>query len=518
MSEQKLNKSSSNNKSIAKNTIFLYIRTMIIMVVSLYTSRVILNSLGIENYGIYNAVGGVVSMLSFMTAALSAAISRYITYEIGKNGNENSRLRIIFSTSIRIQVSLGLLVVIIGETIGIWFLNTFMNIPDGRMLAANWVWQCCLVTFFINLISVPYNALIIAHEHMNAFAMVSILEAVLKLLICYLLVASPMDRLISYAILLAFVSLFIRFTYGIYCRKHFEECKYTSQKDKGLARDMFSFAGFSFLNNSVSILNNQGIGVLVNIFFGVTFNAARGVASQIEGLILQLVNNITVAINPQITKSYASGDNERMFELICKGAKYSYFLLLLLTLPIYIEAEYILKIWLKTVPPYSVLFFRLSIIGTMLKMIGMTGYTACMATGDIKKYSTWVFIFGITAFPLTWIAYTCGFPVEYAYYAYILAYFMIEIVRMILMKNMLNFPPSQFIKEVVLKAIIVTIASTWLPFYLHTCSLDSNLRLIIVVLTTFLTTLISIYFMGLSKAERYFVVNVMHRFLKILPK
>ena len=485
------------------------------MFVSLFTSRVVLNTLGVEDYGVYNAVGGVVSMLSFLTAALSASISRYITYEMGKKDAEEKRLRIIFSTSVRIQVALGLLVLSVGEIIGVWFLNAYMNIPVSRIIAANWVWQCCLLSFVINLISVPYNALIIAHEHMNAYALVSIVEVILKLAICYMLLVSPFDALITYAILHVVVALIIRFSYSIYCTQHFSECKYTSQSDKGLAKNMFGFAGYSFLNNSVSILNHQGINLLINIYFGVLFNAARGVASQVEGAIMQLVNNITVAVNPQITKSYAAGDTQRMFNLICKGSKYAYFLMLFFALPVFIETDYILEIWLKYPPEYSSLFLRLSLIATMMKMIGNTGYTACMATGNIKRYSIWVFVFGITAFPLTLISFKIGLPVEYAYYSYILAYFLVEVVRLILMKQMIGFPPSRFIKDVVVRSIIVTLISAIIPYYIYVSMNESFLRLIIVGCTSILSVISTIYICGLSKSERRYFMNVVTKKLKI---
>ena len=472
------------------------------MLITLYTSRVILNTLGVQDYGVYNAVGGVVSMFAFLTAALSASISRYITYELGKNGNDIDRLRVIFSTSIRIQIILGSVILLLGEIGGIWFLNSQMNIPLNRLIAANWVWQCCLISFTINLISVPYNASIIAHEHMNAYAIVSILEAALRLGICFLLVASPWDKLVTYAVLHVVVAFIIRFTYGIYCGRNFAECRYTSKKDRGLAKSMFGFAGFSFLNNSVSIFNHQGLNLLVNLYFGVMFNAARGVATQVEGAVMQLVNNLTVAVNPQITKSYAAGDKERMFNLICTGSKFSFFLLLFFALPIFFETEFILKLWLKIVPDYSVLFLRLAIIAAMIKMLGNTGYTACMATGNIKKYSIWVTIFGITAFPLTYLAYKLGYPVEYAYYAYILAYVLVEIVRLVLMKGMLGFPPMRFVKDVLLTSCLTTLLSSILPYIVFVQLEQGYKRLMAVLVISMFSSLATIYFFGLKVNER----------------
>ena len=492
-----------NNKRIVKNTIYLYFRTFIIMLITLYTSRVILNALGVQDYGVFNAVGGVVSMFGFITAALSASISRYITFELGKNGDDIERLRVIFSTSIRIQVVLGLIVLAIGEVLGVWFLNSRMNIPIDRIIAANWVFQCSLISFIISLISVPYNASIIAHEHMNAYALVSILDALLRLSICFFLVISPWDKLATYSVLIVVVAILIRFTYGIYCNRKFKECKYICVRDKNLARRMFGFASYSFLNNAVNIFNHQGISLLVNLFFGVLFNAARGIAIQVESAIMNLVNNLTLAVRPQITKSYAMGDKERMFNLICSGSKYSFFLFLLFAIPVFIETNFVLKLWLKVVPDYSVLFLRLTLIGALLKMLGNTGYTACMATGKIKKYSIWITSVGILAFPLTYIFYKLDYPVEYAYYSYILTYILIEVVRLYLMKGLIDFPPFRFVKDVIFYVSLITPLSLMLPYYIY-ISLDSGIvRFLTVILVSTLWTLLIIYFFGLKKVERH---------------
>lgn len=497
----------ANNKRIAKNTFYLYFRTILIMVISLYTSRVILEALGVEDYGIYNVVGGVVSMFSVITGALSASISRYITYELGKKGATTERLMTLFSTSMRIQVTLGIIIIILGETVGLWFVNTQLNIPSERMMAAQWVWQCVLLSFFINLVSVPYNASIIAHEHMNAFAVVSIVDAVLKLLICYLVVIVGGDKLIIYALLHVSVALIIRIIYATYCHSHFEECHFKRFKDKGLVKEMMSFAGFSFLNNAANILNSQGLNILINIFFGVVLNAARGIATQVEGAILQLVNNFTLAVNPQITKSYSVGDKKRMFQLVCLGSKFAYFMLLFIAIPVFLETDYLLKLWLKTVPDYTVVFLRLSIIGGMIKMLGNTGYTACMATGKIKNYSIWITSVGILAFPLTWIAFSLGAPAEYAYYVFIVVYVTVEVVRLILMKRMLDFPPAMFIKEVLFYILLVTPISFIIPLSCLNLMEEGFARLIVVILVSIFSTAIIIYYLGINKKERNYFVN-----------
>ena len=489
-----------SNKRITKNTILLYFRTILIMLITLYMSRVILNALGVEDYGIYNVVGGVVAMFSLLSGSLSNAISRFITFELGRG--DIRRLSVIFSTSVNIQLGLSLLIMVLGSAVGGWFLNTQMDIPDGRMMAANWVLYCSLLMFCVNLISIPYNACIIAHERMAAFAYVSILEVSLKLLICYLIVVSPFDKLISYAILLVFVALIIRFVYGIYCNRHFEECRYRPVYDCSLLKQMGSFAGWQFMSNGCWLLNTQGVNILINMFFGVALNAARGIATQVDGAIQQFVNNFMTAVNPQITKDYAAGRIKEMFTLVCRGAKFSYFLLMFLAIPVMLETEYILTLWLKTVPDHTVIFLRLTIIGSMLNMLGGTGLTACMATGNIKRYSIWISSVGILVFPLTWIAFECGLPVESTYFVFIIVYVGVTIVRLYIMKELLHFPPFLFIRKVIVPMLIVTPAATILPFFTANSLAPSFWRLCLTVIVSLISSAASIYLIGLTSNER----------------
>lgn len=490
----------SNNKQIARNTLLLYFRTLLIMAITLYTSRVILNALGVEDYGIYNVVGGVVAMFSLLSGSLSNAISRFITFELGRG--DIKRLNIIFSTSINIQISLSILIIVLGGVIGGWFLNTRMNIPENRLDAANWVLFCSIIMFSINLISLPYNACIIAHERMKAFAYVSILDAFLRLLVCYLITISPFDKLISYAILLVIVALIIRFVYGIYCNKHFEECHYHFIYDRALLKQMGCFAGWQFLTNSCWMFNTQGINILINLFFGVTLNAARGIANQVDAAIQQFVNNFMTALNPQITKTYASGDFENMFKLICRGAKFSYFLLLLFAIPVLFETKYILTLWLKNVPDHTIVFLRLTIIGSVVNMLGGTGLTACMATGQIKQYAIWISSVGILVFPLSWIAFKSGLPVESTYVIFIIIYIAVEIVRLKIMKNLLHFPPIIFFNKVIVKIFIVTPLTLIMPFISVYFIPESFERLCLTATISLIFSCIIIYTLGLSGDEQ----------------
>lgn len=331
-----------NNKRIAKNTLMLYFRMILLMLVTLYTSRVVLNALGVEDYGIYNVVGGVVTMFSIISGSLSSAISRFITFELGKG--DMTKLKKVFSTSINIQIGISIVFVLLAESIGLWFLNTQMNIPDGRMYAANWVLHFSVATFVINLISVPYNAAIVAHEHMSTFAYVGIFEAVSRLAVALFLVHSPADRLIFFAAMLVVIGFLVRLIYGIYCKRHFEECSYRFIFDRSLMKEMTSFAGWNFMGSTAYLLNTQGVNMLLNIFFGVTINAARGIAVRVDAAVRQLINNFTTAVNPQITKYYASGDREEMQRLMFRSARFSSYLFFIFAIPIGLEAPIILKI------------------------------------------------------------------------------------------------------------------------------------------------------------------------------
>ena len=320
-----LNHTSENNKRIAKNTLLLYVRMLFMMVVSLYTSRVILNALGVEDFGIYNVIGGIVAMFSVISNSLSASISRFITFELGKGNTD--RLKKIFATSVSIQIGLSMLVVIAAESVGLWFVNYKMVISPDRLVAANWVYQFTIFTFVVNLISVPYNAAIIAHEKMSAFAYISIIDALGRLGVASLVLISPIDNLIFYGFLSAFLAVLIRCLYGYYCKNNFEECNFKFSFDKLLFKEMFSFAGWNFIGATSGVFRTQGINVLINLFYGAVINAARGISVQVNTAVVSFSNNFMTALNPQITKSYAMGDLPYMHKLIFEGTKLSFYLM-----------------------------------------------------------------------------------------------------------------------------------------------------------------------------------------------
>lgn len=500
------------NNRIAKNTILLYVRTILVMVVALYTSRVVLNTLGVEDYGVYQVVGGVVSMFSVISGALSTAISRFLTYGLGKA--DVNLLKRTFSTSIIVQLFIAVIILVLCEIIGVWFLNNKLDIPEERSLAATWVLHCSLVAFVISLISVPYNASIVAHEKMDVFAYISILEVVLKLVIVYALVISPYDKLITYAVLTVLVALIIRFIYGFYCSRHFNECRGHLIYDKSIFKEMLSFAGWNFFSNGVYIFNTQGVTMLVNMYFGVAMNAARGIATQVEQSVQQFTNNFTTAITPQITKSYAVGDKDRLYYLVCKGAKFSFFLLFCVSLPIIIETEFILKVWLKNVPDYTALFTRLAFCSAMVAILGNSCYTACLATGKIKKYTIATSIIGSLVFFLTWLGYNLGGNVELSYYVYILDWIIMLFVKLYLTKQLTGMPPLKFINETIFKIIPSVLLSVIIPLAIMLFIPQSVARFLINTLVCVFCSILCVYFLGLTNGERETIIIKVKNILK----
>ena len=499
-----------NNKRIAKNTIFLYIRQLFLMIIGLFTSRVILNSLGVDDYGVYNVVGGVVAMFTLFTGSLSNSISRFLAVGIGQGDRDN--LGIIFSTSVSIQVVMALVVGLLLEIGGVWFLNTHLNIPIGRMYAANWVLQFSILTFCVNIISVPYNAAIIAHEKMSAFAYASILEGIFKLIVAYSLYITSFDKLITYGFLLMIVSVVMRIIYGIYCKRTFEECHYCFVLNKNLIKEMTSFAGWNFFGSGAYLFNTQGVNIVTNIFFGVATNAARGVATQAEGIIKHLVTNFTTAINPQIMKSYASGNLDYMYALVCKGAKFSYFLMFIFFVPFMFETESIMNLWLKNYPTEAPLFLRLSMIGTMFDMLGNATANAAWATGKIKKYYLYVATIGCLVFPLSWGCFFLGCGAYSSYVVFAFVYFVLIFVKLWIINGLIQFPISLFFKEVILKITYTSIVAFVIPSLFYFTLSDSLLKSLFVIFIAIVSACCSIYSLGLTMGERKMVYD------KILSK
>ena len=504
----------SNNKRIAKNTLLLYGRMLFMMVINLYTSRVILQALGVEDYGIYNVVGGVVAMFSILSSSLSAAIQRYITFELGKNKDRN--LNKVFTTSINIQFILIAIIVLLLETIGLWFLNNKMVIPVERITAANWVFQFSIVTFAVNLWSVPYNASIIAHEKMSAFAYISILDAIAKLAICYVVMFNPIDRLVFYSLLMLLVGLCVRLVYSVYCKKHFEECRYKFSLDKDLLKEMFAFSGWNFFGAASSVLNTQGVNIILNLFFGPVVNAARGIAVSVSHAVVAFVNSFMTALNPQITKNYSSGNHEYALTLVFQGVRFSYYILWVLCLPIILTTPFLLSLWLGVVPDNSVLFTRLIMIFSLTEVLGYPLVTLMLASGNIRNYQIVVGGLQLLNLPISYVLLHLGFQAWTVFVVAIIISFLSEIARIIMLKRIMLFPGRKFAYSVLVNVMTVSLLSAVIPTIAYSIiGLNGLWDFILLVSVSILSALITIYLWGCNKNEKDLVKRM---FVKVLKR
>ena len=470
------------------------------MLISLYTSRVILDALGVEDYGIYNVVGGFVAMFTILCGSMSTAISRFITFELGRK--ESNRLLSIFSTSVTIQLLIAVLVTIIAEFVGVWFLNTKMVIPENRLFAANWVYQFSIITFVINIISVPYNAAIIAHERMSAFAYISIYEGVTRLLLALIIAYSTFDRLIFFSFCIATIQLSIRFIYGIYCKRHFEECTYHFVFEKKLFREILGFAGWTFIGSSAIHLRDQGGNILINLFFGPAVNAARGVAMKVNLVVQQFVSNFMMALNPQITKNYASGNYDYMFNLMFLGARFSFYLLLIISLPLLINTEYILNLWLKEVPEYTSIFAKLFLILAMSDCLSNPIITAQSATGKIRNYQIVVGGMFLMNLPIVYILFKMGFHPAVSVVVAIIISQICLFLRLIMFKKNVEFSIWYYIRYVYINVMFVFIVALIPPIIVNLYIPTTFLTFVMVSIVSLLSAVISIGFIGCSSVER----------------
>lgn len=503
-----------NNKRIAKNTLLLYVRMLFMMAVSLYTSRVVLNTLGVSDYGIYNVVGGVVAMFGFINNSMSSATQRYITFALGRGDKDN--LKKVFSTALQIHVLISALIVILGETIGLWFMYEKMQIPENRMDAAFWVLQCSILSAVVMIISVPYNADIIAHEKMSAFAYISVLEAVLKLAVVFLLLISSYDRLIFYAFLILAVQVLIRFCYSHYCNKHFEETKYHKVWDKSLFKEMTGFAGWSIFGNLSSVLFGQGLNMLLNVFFGPVVNAARAIAVQVQTAIQQFVGNFQMALNPQITKTYAKGEMEEMHKLMFRSARFSFYLLFFLSLPVLFETEQILTVWLNVVPENTVIFLRIMICISLIFTLSNPLMVANQATGKVRKYQIICGSIQLLILPISYVSLKLDFPA----YSVFIVHFIIELItqciRMILLKPLIGLTMKDYLSNVYSRVILVVVLSVIIPLTIYLNMDNTALRFFLVCIMSLLSVSFVTYRVGLSQKEHEFVKSKLILILKKL--
>lgn len=495
---------STSNKTIVKNTIFLYIRMMFTMVVSLYTSRVILDVLGVEDYGIYQTVGGIVLMLSFVNNALANGTSRFLTYEIG-TGNI-SKLKKTFSTVLWANVGLAILVVLFASTLGLWFVYNKLVIPEERMDAAIIAYHLTIVTCFFQLVLVPYNACIIAHEKMSIYAYMSILEVCLKLSICYLLSIGGFDKLIVYAALLCVVQLLMTLFYMVYCFRHFIESKLKFHVDFSILKDVISYSSWSLIASTSTALNTQGATVLINMFFSPTVVSARAIANQVNMAANQFIQNFRTAANPQIVKMYAAEDYEGSKRLLLESTKFSYFLMLILALPICLVADQLLTIWLKEVPEYTTIFLQLAIITSLFQVFDSSFYTALYAKGQIKENALTSPTLGLLIFPICYFLFLLGCsPVAMAWSMMALYAFLGLVQKPILLIKIVDYS-WQDILSVFKPCILVTLLSCPIPilFYIERDTIFTNawIKFIVLVLVAVINVAVAAYFLGMNKEMR----------------
>lgn len=503
--------SSSDNKRLAKNTFLLYLRTLIVMGISLYTSRVILSSLGVKDYGTYNVIGGFVAMFSLVGGTLVSSTQRFLNVELGKK--DGGDVNKIFNTAIGIHTILSFVLVLLFETLGLWFLNNKMNIPEGRLFAANVVFQCSVCAFLLNVLCMPYNAVIIAFERMKAFAYISLLDALLKLGICYLLYFVESDRLVIYAILLLGVSILNNAIYFCYCKQQFSEIsKLRIVKDKDAYLNQTSFAGYTFLGSVASILSNHGVNIVLNLFCGVAVNASRGIAVQVQHAASKFVNDFMTALKPQITKTYAAGELDKSLSLVYRGAKFSFFLMLMISIPIIFRTDYILKLWLNVLPDYSTIFVRLTLIYGLITVLSTPLTTIILATGKIKGNALIIGGLRILVLPLSYMVLYIGYPPYSVYIVLIIIDILSIFTRLFILKSITGIQLNGYFKEVLSRVTIVLFLTILVNYYFALVFDESLLMLFVYLFISIIISMAIIWCLGLNYIERSSFIGIIKKY------
>lgn len=504
--------SAINQQRIAKNTVLLYVRMLFIMFVSLYTSRVILKTLGEEDFGLYTVIGGIVIAFSFLNGVMGSACSRYFAIEIGRNDNE--ALRRVFNLNITIFLILGAVILILAETIGLWFLNNKMVISPDRMYAAQWVYQCSIIAFIINMMGTPYRSVITARENMKVYAYCSVVEVVLKLAIVYVLVISPIDKLILYSVLMVSITLGTVLFYAVYCRRYYAECRYSFYWDKPLFKEIVGYTGWQVIGVVADIGRNQGVNIILNMFFGAIANAARGIAYQVFVNINQFVQNFVIAFSPQITQSYATGDKQGMMKLVYQSSKFSYYLLYILILPVCLETPKILEIWLGNVPKDTVIFCQLTLIAALIDSLLYPLLTAVRATGKVKWYQILVGGTFLLTVPICYCLFKWGdFPATAAFYVIIATSIVAQILRIGIMHRLHNMSIREYLNMVLKPIILVTVISAILPITMKAFMPHTFWGAIFDIGISMLSVAITIWLIGLTATERTYIQNTIHKFI-----
>lgn len=491
-----------NNKLIAKNTIVLYLRMLFTLAVSLFTARELLRILGVEDFGLYNVVGGVVLMFGFLNSAMVASSQRFISFSLGE-GDEIKQKK-VFSTSILIHFTIALVILLLAETAGLWFLNNRMTIPDGRYDAVNWVYQAAIASFACQIIQVPFSASVIAHEKMTFYALISIVDACAKLGIVYVLAIFEVDKLRLYALLLLGISITNLILYIIFCRVRFCECRFSFHVDRSFYKEMLSFAGWSFIGNFGFTAKDYGVNIILNVFCGPMVNAARGIAYQVMNAVHGFVGNFQTAMNPQITKRYAIRDVESMVSLVKSGSRYSFYLLAIIIVPLFIRAEYVLHLWLDEVPDMTLQFLRLTLIMSLMNSMHGPLVTAMQATGKIKVFQITIASIMLMDLPMAYILLKLGFTPYSVMYVAIVTAFVGLIVRAVLLDRLIKIDLKDFILNVILRNLCLS-ALLFVPAALLSIFIPQTFwGLILFCSMSAIWSLLVIY-SNLKNSERYFV-------------
>ena len=495
----------SDNMRIAKNTVYLYLRMAATLFISLYTSRVVLDKLGVTDFGIYNVVGGVIALLGFITAPLTSTTQRYITFAIGKK--DPTHLNNVVSDSLAIHLGLCIITLILVETVGLWFLNEKLVIPGDRFFAAAIVFQLSILTSIVTLMSAPFLGIIISYERMDFYAIVSIIGVVLKLGIAFLIGFGDIDGLILYAFLLFIVQLMTAFMCYYYCRKAFVEIKMSIRvHDRNLLKSMMGFAGWNFFGGMAYVINTQGVNILLNMYFGTVVNAARGLAVQVQGSVRNFAENVQNAINPQITKSYSTTDYNRVFELINMSTKYSLVLLFMVAAPIYVEAKAILNVWLVYTPEHTITFVRIMLLSVVIGVMSTPFIICSQATGDIKKIQIWTGVITLVVIPVSYVFLENGTTPELILIIVLVSEMLCHIVRILLLMRQISFPLKEYV--LMLFRVIVTLAlPTALLLLLYHSMNESWVRFISILSVSCLVTAGVTYYIILNNHERNIIVG-----------
>lgn len=497
----------SNNKKIVKNSIFLYIRMIFLTVLTLYTARVMLTQLGIVDYGIYNIVGGIVTMLAFFNSSMSVATQRFMSYDIGKN--DFVQLKKTFNSSLLIYFIMGVVIIIILESLGLWYINNKLVFPIEKLHSVNIVYQLSVVTFFINIIQLPYNALVLAHEEMQVYTYISFLDSILKLIILYFLQLGG-DKLILYAVLVLLVSVLVQIVYVWYCQSKFEETKIEVVSDMKYLKELSAFSGWNLFGNIASVAKNQGINLVLNLFFGVTLNAAFALTNQVQNAIGSFVTNFQKAINPQIIKNYANEKYSASINLVLLGSRYSFFLTLLIIVPLALHTDFILKMWLVDVPQYTIPFVKYALIVSLIDSLSGSIMTLFQATGRIKLYQLVVGFLVFLNLPFSYLLIKNFNSPNLVFHSMLLISGLSLFARLFLLKNVIDFSLLNYVKQVLVRIFYVIIVLFGIGyFFMANIQLSGSIKILVVnILIEEILMLLVIFFIGTTFVERKFLIGV----------